>query len=52
MNTEKNKSERKDYECQTTTKRCILFGEKPFITPEYSIKNAKLIDRVLAEIGY
>ncbi|MBR3042577.1 MAG: Gfo/Idh/MocA family oxidoreductase [Eubacterium sp.] len=32
--------------------RCILFGEKPFITPEYSIKNAKLIDRVLAEIGY
>ena len=32
--------------------RCILFGEKPFITPEYSIKNAKLIDSVLAEIGY
>ncbi len=32
--------------------RCILFGEKPFITPEYSIKNAKLIDSVLTEIGY
>lgn len=32
--------------------RCILFDEKPFITPEYSIKNAELIDRVLTEIGY
>ena len=32
--------------------RCILFGEKPFITPEFSIKNAELIDKVLAEIGY
>ena len=32
--------------------RCIMYGEKPFITPEYSIKNAKLIDSVLKEIGY
>lgn len=32
--------------------RCILFGEKPFITPEFSIKNAELIDKVLYEIGY
>ncbi len=32
--------------------RCILFGEKPFITPEFSIKNAELIDKVLHEIGY
>ena len=32
--------------------RCILHGEKPFITPEFSIKNAELMDRVFAEIGY
>ncbi|MCR4590544.1 MAG: Gfo/Idh/MocA family oxidoreductase [Lachnospiraceae bacterium] len=32
--------------------RCILYGEKPFITPEFSIKNAALMDRVFSEIGY
>lgn len=32
--------------------RCILNGEKPHITPEFSIKNAKLIDTVLKEIGF
>ncbi len=32
--------------------RCILFGEKPFVTPEFSIKNAALMDRVFSEIGY
>jgi len=32
--------------------RCILDGEKPHITPEFSIANAELIDRVLKEIGY
>lgn len=32
--------------------RCILNGEKPHITPEFSIKNAKLIDTVLNEIGF
>lgn len=32
--------------------RCILNGEKPHVTPEFSIKNAELIDRVLSEIGY
>lgn len=32
--------------------RCILFGEKPHITPEFSLRNAELIDRVLKEIGY
>ena len=32
--------------------RCISDGEKPHITPEFSIKNAELIDRVLKEIGY
>ena len=31
--------------------RCILFGEKPHITPEFSIKNAELMDRVFAEIA-
>ena len=32
--------------------RCILGDEKPHVTPEFSIKNAELIDRVLKEIGY
>ena len=32
--------------------RCILYGEKPFITSDFSIRNAKLIDKVLDEIGY
>ncbi len=32
--------------------RCILYGEKPFITPEFSIKNAALMDQVFSEIGY
>ncbi len=32
--------------------KCILFGEKPFISQEFSIKNAELIDSVLKEIGY
>ena len=32
--------------------RCILGDEKPHITPEFSIKNAQLIDAVLSEIGY
>ncbi len=32
--------------------RCILGEEKPHITPAFSIRNAELIDRVLAEAGY
>lgn len=32
--------------------RCILYGEKPHVTEEFSIKNAELIDCVLKEIGY
>ena len=32
--------------------RCILQGEKPHISPEFSIKNARLIDSVLKEIGW
>lgn len=32
--------------------RCILNGETPYITPEFSIKNSKLMDEVLKEIGY
>ena len=32
--------------------RCILDGEKPHITPEFSIMNSMLIDTVLKEIGY
>ena len=29
--------------------RCLLNGEKPHITPEFSVKNAELIDRILRE---
>jgi predicted dehydrogenase len=32
--------------------RCILLGEKPHVTSDFSIKNAKLIDTVLKEIGF
>jgi predicted dehydrogenase len=32
--------------------RCITDGEKPHITPEFSLKNARLIDTVLKEIGF
>ena len=32
--------------------RCISGGERPHITPEFSLKNAKLIDTVLKEIGF
>lgn len=32
--------------------RCILDNEKPYVTEEFSIKNAGLIDSVLSEIGY
>ena len=32
--------------------RCILSSEKPHITPEFSIKNAVLMDTILSEIGY
>ena len=32
--------------------RCILYGEKPHISPAFSIKNAELMDRVLKEIHY
>jgi hypothetical protein len=32
--------------------RCILYGDKPHITPEFSLKNARFIDTVLDEIGY
>ena len=32
--------------------RCILYGEKPFVTPEFSIRNASLMDQVFSEIGY
>lgn len=31
---------------------CILSGDKPYVSPEFSLKNAKLMDRVFAEIGY
>ena len=32
--------------------RCILYGEKPHVTPEFSIRNAELIDKILQEINY
>ncbi|MCR4754963.1 MAG: Gfo/Idh/MocA family oxidoreductase [Lachnospiraceae bacterium] len=32
--------------------RCILEGEKPYVSSEFSIKNAELMDEVFKEIGY
>lgn len=32
--------------------RCILYGETPHVTPEFSLRNAELMDRILQEIGY
>ncbi|MCR5616167.1 MAG: Gfo/Idh/MocA family oxidoreductase [Saccharofermentans sp.] len=32
--------------------RCIESGEKPFITEEFTVKNAELLDAVLVQIGY
>lgn len=32
--------------------RCVLGEEKPHITREFSLKTAKLLDTILAEIGY
>ena len=32
--------------------RCIENGEKPYITEEFSIRNAELLDTVLTKIGY
>ncbi len=32
--------------------RCILGDETPFITPEFSVKNAELMDMIFDEIGY
>ena len=32
--------------------QCILGNAKPHITPEFSIKNAELLDKVFKEIGY
>ena len=32
--------------------RCIAGEETPHVTPEFSIKNAELMDKVLTEIGY
>jgi predicted dehydrogenase len=32
--------------------RCIENGEAQHITPEFTVKNAELLDRVLKQIGY
>jgi predicted dehydrogenase len=32
--------------------RCILDGETPFVSSDFSIKNAKLMDAVLQKIGF
>ena len=31
---------------------CILHGDKPYVTSEFSLKNARLMDMVFDEIGY
>ena len=32
--------------------RAILYGEKPHVTPDFSMKNIKLMDKVFEKIGY
>lgn len=32
--------------------RCITDGEKPYVSNEFSLRNARTIDKVLASIGY
>jgi len=32
--------------------RCILDGETPHVSPEFSLKNARMLDKVLEAIGY
>lgn len=32
--------------------RCILEGEKPHVSEEFSIMNARVLDKVLESIGY
>lgn len=32
--------------------RCIENGEKPFVSEDFSLRNAKLLDKILKEIGY
>lgn len=31
---------------------CILNGEKPLVTHEFSLQNARVMDKILKEIGY
>ena len=32
--------------------RCILFGEKPHVSGEFSLLTARVTDRILSAIGY
>lgn len=32
--------------------RCILNNEKPLISPDFSLKNARLLDKLLEEVGF
>jgi predicted dehydrogenase len=32
--------------------RCITDGEQPYVSNQFSLKNSRVIDRVLAEMGY
>ena len=51
--TEKTISVRNNYALEIEQfGRCILNGEKPHITPAFSLKNAELMDRVLEKAGY
>ncbi len=51
--TERKISSRQNYALEIEQLgQCILSGEKPHVSPDFSIKNAELIDRVLNEIGY
>lgn len=56
--TEEGKIERRLYAKQNYSLeieqlgRCIENGEKPYISEEFSMRNADLLDKILAKIGY
>ncbi len=46
-------SARQNYTLETEQLgRCIEKGEEPFVSPDFSIKNAKLLDEILKQTGY
>ncbi len=51
--TERKLSAPQNYSLEVTQLgKCILDGEEPYVTRDFSVKNAELMDKVFQEIGY